>query len=196
MAYEIDGTIISKAMEGDQAAFEQIVYAFEKKVYNIAYRMFGNEHDALDASQEIFIKLYKNIHHFKFNSSFSTWFHRMIMNTCIDEYRKKNRQNKQAYSLDEPIHTQDDEIERQQRTKDLEPEELFLKKEKIKEIQRALSALKEEHRAMIILRDVRGHSYEEISQILDCSIGTVKSRISRARSSMKKELLLLREQKT
>ncbi|PKM50704.1 MAG: RNA polymerase subunit sigma-24 [Firmicutes bacterium HGW-Firmicutes-7] len=182
---DIENSLIKKAIRGDSDAFEKIVLMYEKKVYNIAFNMFGNEHDAYDSSQEVFIKLYKNIHSFKFDSSFGTWLYRIAMNTCIDEYRKKKRQNKQAYSLDEPIENESSNIDRQLRDPAMTPEQQIVQLEEVMRIRKAIGELKEDHRAIVILRDIRGHSYDEISEILHCSVGTVKSRLSRARIALR-----------
>lgn len=193
---DIENALVKRAINGDTDAFENIVIMYEKKVYNIAYNMFGNEHDAYDSTQEVFIKLYKNIHSFKFDSSFSTWLHRIAMNTCIDEYRKKKRQNKQAYSLDEPIETESNNIDRQLKDPSLTPEQQIIQLEEVTQVREAISALKEDHKVIIILRDIRSHSYDEISEILNCSVGTVKSRLSRARIALKDIIIQQREHKT
>lgn len=185
------------AIDGDVNAFEKIVLSYEKKVYNIAYNMFGNEQDAYDASQEVFIKLYKNIHSFKFDSSFATWLHRIAVNSCIDEYRKKKKHIQQAaYSFDEPIESEGNPIQRQIEDHALNPEQQIVQDETVDEVRRAIMRLKEEHKMILILRDIRGHSYDEVSEILECSVGTVKSRLSRARNALKNIILETREQKT
>ncbi|PKM96000.1 MAG: RNA polymerase subunit sigma-24 [Firmicutes bacterium HGW-Firmicutes-1] len=193
---DIENALIKKAISGDRDAFEKIVLMYEKKIYNIAFHMFGNEHDAYDSAQEVFIKLYNNIHTFKFDSSFSTWLHRIATNTCIDEYRKKKRQNKQAYSLDDPIESETNTIDRQLRDPSLTPEQQVLQLEEVTQVRKAIDVLKEDHKIIIILRDIRGYSYDEISEILHCSIGTVKSRLSRARIALKDIILEQREHKT
>ncbi len=194
---DLERHLISKAISGDVDAFEKIVLTYEKKVYNIAYNMFTNEQDAYDASQEVFLKLYKNLHSFKFDSSFATWLHRIAVNTCIDEYRKKKKHLQQAaFSFDEPLENESSSIKRQIKDDGLTPEEQIVKHETVSEVQRAIENLKEEHKTIIILRDIRGHSYEEVAEILACSVGTVKSRLSRARSALKQIILDMREQKT
>lgn len=194
---DIENKLIRKAIDGDVDAFEKIMLSYEKKVYNISYQMFGNEQDAYDASQEVFIKLYKNIHSFKFDSSFATWLHRIAVNTCIDEYRKKKKHVQQAaYSFDESIENESSSIKRQIEDHALNPEQQIVQDETVNEVRYAIDQLKEEHKMIIILRDIRGHSYEEVSEILECSVGTVKSRLSRARSALKNIILENREQKT
>lgn len=193
---DIENNIVRQAIQGDHDAFERLVLSYEKKIYNIAYQMFGNEQDAYDASQDIFIKLYKNISSFQFDSAFGTWLHRLAVNTCIDEYRKKKRHNQHNYSIDEKILTDgSDEIERQLPDRSLTPEAIILQQETVDEVQEAIQALKEDFKVVIILRDIRGHTYEEIALMIACELGTVKSRLARARTALKNIILENREQK-
>jgi RNA polymerase sigma-70 factor (ECF subfamily) len=186
MANDVEENIIRRAINGDIEAFETIVYQYEKKVYNIAYQMFGNEHDAKDISQDVFMKVYKNIGKFAFNASFSTWIHRIAVNTSIDAYRKKKKANSTIVSFDRNIESEDNSIIREIKDNSLSVEDCLIQKETTQEIRDKIHLLKEEHKTVIILRDINGFSYEEISEILDCQVGTVKSRISRARHALKK----------
>lgn len=196
MSNDIEKMLIKKAMKGDVDAFEKIVLFYEKKIYNIAFQMFKNEHDAYDASQEVFIKVYKSIDKFNFKASFSTWLHRIAVNTCIDEYRKKKRKVYNTFSLDEPVESESNSIERQIEDKSMTPEEIIMQNETVDEMRVAIQQLKEDHRIIIILRDIKGYAYEEIANILDCSVGTVKSRLSRARNGLKKIIVENKEQKS
>lgn len=194
MSNDIEYQLIKKAIKGDVKSFETIVYQYEKKVYNIAYRMFGNEHDAYDASQEVFIKIYQKLSQFKFDSAFSTWLHRLATNTCIDLYRKRKRQTKDQFSIDKEIYTKESTV-----TFDIEddsgtPEEKVVQSETVNEVRTAINQLKEDHKAVLILRDINQMSYQEVADILDVSVGTVKSRINRARNALKEKILEIREQ--
>ncbi|NLM12933.1 MAG: sigma-70 family RNA polymerase sigma factor [Epulopiscium sp.] len=182
--------LVSSAKKGNIAAFEQLIKAHETKIYNIAYRMFHNEEDAKDISQEIFIKVFENIEKFKGNSSFSTWLYRIATNTCIDELRR--RKGKETYSIDEEIETNEGSMKREYSDIKPGPEEVAINKEVRHQIQNAMNHLSEEHKTALILRDLQGFEYGEISKILDCSLGTVKSRISRARRQLI-ELLIKQE---
>lgn len=185
---------IRRAKQGDLAAFEELVLQHEKIVYNLAFRMFNHSEDARDISQEVFLKAYKNIGNFDERSAFSTWLYRITHNTCIDEMRR--RKGKQSYSLEEELENEEGAVQRQVADTGDTPEEQLLKKEQKTEIIEALEQLSEEHKAAIILRDVKGLSYEEIAELLELSIGTVKSRISRARNQCKQEILKIRERKS
>ena len=184
--------LIRKAKQGDMLAFEELILKHEKIVYNVALRMMNHSEDARDISQEVFLKAYRNLANFDERSAFSTWLYRITHNTCIDEMRK--RKGKQSYSLEEELENEDGSMQRQIADEGDTPEESLLREEQKSEILQALDTLSEEHKAAIILRDVKGLSYEEISEILELSLGTVKSRISRARNQCKTEILKMREQ--
>jgi RNA polymerase sigma-70 factor (ECF subfamily) len=184
--------LIRKAKQGDMLAFEELILKHEKIVYNLALRMMNHSEDAMDISQEVFLKAYRSLSNFDERSAFSTWLYRITHNTCIDEIRK--RKGKQTYSLEEDLESEDGSMQRQVADDGDTPEESLMRKEQKSEILRALDTLSEEHKAAIILRDVKGLSYEEIAEILELSLGTVKSRINRARNQLKTEILKIREQ--
>ncbi|MBQ2412275.1 MAG: sigma-70 family RNA polymerase sigma factor [Anaerotignum sp.] len=184
--------LILKAKQGDMLAFEELILKHEKIVYNLALRMMNHSEDAMDISQEVFLKAYRSLSNFDERSAFSTWLYRITHNTCIDEIRK--RKGKQTYSLEEDLESEDGSMQRQVADDGDTPEESLMRKEQKSEILRALDTLSEEHKAAIILRDVKGMSYEEIAEILELSLGTVKSRINRARNQLKTEILKIREQ--
>ena len=122
---------------------------------------------------------------------FSTWLYRITTNTCIDEMRK--RKGKQSYSLEEELENEEGSMQRQIADEGETPEESLLREERKSELLQALDTLSEEHKAAVILRDIRGLSYEEVAEIVDLPMGTVKSRISRARNQLKNEILKIRE---
>lgn len=186
--------LIRKAKQGDMAAFEELLLRHEKIVYNLAFRMMNHSEDAKDISQEVFLKAYRSLANFDERSAFSTWLYRITHNTCIDEMRK--RKGKQNYSLEAELENEEGSMQRQIADEGDTPEESMLRSEQKSEILQALDTLSEEHKAAIILRDVKGLSYDEIAEILEVSLGTVKSRISRARNQLKNEILKIREQST
>ncbi|WP_069649197.1 RNA polymerase sigma factor [Caloranaerobacter ferrireducens] len=177
--------LIKKSSEGNVDAFEELIKEYEKRAYNIAYRLLKNSEDAMDVVQEAFIKIYKSIREFKFKSSFSTWVYRIVVNTTIDFIRSK----KVIYSLDETIKSEKGDIKREVADYENTPE-IELERKLTKElVQKSIDKLDDIHRTVIILRDIQGFSYDEISEILDCSLGTVKSRISRGRIALKEIIL-------
>lgn len=185
--------LVKKAKQGDLHAFEELILKHEKIVYNVALRMMSHSEDARDISQEVFLKAYRNIKNFDERSQFSTWLYRITANTCIDEMRK--RKGKQSFSLEEELENEEGSMRRQIADEGETPEESLLRQEQKSEILQALDSLSSEHKTAVILRDIKGLSYEEIAELLELSLGTVKSRISRGRSQLKQEFIKLREQK-
>lgn len=185
-----ESLLIRKSIQGNMAAFEELVSIYEKKVYTIAYRMMNNHEDASDVAQEAFIKIYQKLQSFKGESTFSTWLYRIVTNTCLDELRRRKTK---VISINNPINSEYGEMEREIPDGGPTPEEIYESTEITATVQRALTRLPEEYRIAIVLKDIRGHSYEEISKILSCSLGTVKSRLSRGRNLLK-EILVKEEQ--
>lgn len=183
--------LLEKAKAGDVAAFEELIENYQKKIFNIAFRIVGNYDDANDLAQEVLIRIYKSIGSFKEQSSFSTWIYRITTNVCLDDIRK--RKNRKVVSLDEEIHVDDGEVKRQIISDDPLPEETVERAELRELVAKAIQSLSEEHRLVIVMRDLQGFSYEEIARILKCPEGTVKSRINRARLALRNVLKLKRE---
>ncbi len=178
--------LIERAKSGDNKAFELLMEEHFKKIYNIAFRIAGNADDASDMTQEVMLKLFRNIGTFNGNSKFSTWVYRVATNTCLDELKKIRRRS--AYSIDNTTDTGDGEILYEVEDTSPTPDIIAEKKELSGIVAKAIKALSDDHRAVIVLRDIQGFSYEETAKILGCSEGTVKSRISRARAQLKKIL--------
>ena len=191
MTEQSEKILISLAKRGDMAAFEQLVLAHEKRVYNIALRMAGSSEDAKDISQEVFLKVFRSIPSFDERAAFSTWIYRITVNACIDEMRK--RKGRTSLSLEQEMQNEEGAWALQIADERETPEEVLLRQEKQREILLAMEKLSPEHKAAVTLRDIRGLSYEEIAETLEMPLGTVKSRICRARSQLKEEILKNRE---
>jgi len=183
--------LLERSKAGDIAAFETLIEAYQKKIFNLAYRIVGNYDDAGDLAQEALIRIFRSIANFKEQSSFSTWVYRITTNVCLDDIRKKK--NRRVLSLDEEIHVEDGEMKRQIMSDDPLPDEVAEKEELRHLVNSAIKGLPEEQRLVITLRDIQGLTYDEISEVLDCPSGTVKSRINRARQALKNVLLSKRE---
>ncbi|SHH14489.1 RNA polymerase sigma factor [Tepidibacter thalassicus] len=175
-----ENELIKKCINGDVDAFEELIKAYKQKAYNIALNMLKNPEDAMDVSQEAFIKVYKYIKNFNQKSSFSTWLYRIVINTCLD-FIKKNEKNR-IYSIDDFIDNKQKEIEDNYNN----PEVVLDRKVRNQEIHNAIKQLSPVLKTAVILRDIQGFSYDEISSIMNCSLGTVKSRIKRGRENLKK----------
>lgn len=177
--------IVQKASLGDHAAFEQIVSLYEKKIYNIALRYCNNSHDAMDISQEVFLRVYRFLPKFNGESQFSTWIYRITMNVCHDISGKKNVITE--LSLDGK--TEDDEdYQIEVSDERFSPEKQLEKKELREIIKKGIESLDESYRDAVIMRDVNGLSYEDIAEVLQIGVGTVKSRIARGREKLRKFL--------
>jgi len=172
--------LISRCQQGDQEAFKEIFDRYQKKVYRIAYGVVRHREEALDIVQEVFVKLFHSIKNFKGKSHFYTYLYRMVMNTAIDHSRKMGKQI--ISSLDEEGSFEpSEEIEKW-------PEKILLQKELEEKVNGAMRKLPAEQRAAIIFREVEGLSYQEMADAMECSIGTVMSRLHYARKRMQ-ELL-------
>lgn len=176
-----ESAIVKRAKAGDEHAFEQLVLRYEKKVYNLAYRYMGNEFDALDISQETFLRVYRFLPQFNEESLFSTWLFRIATNVCKDSLRKKSTQSEISLVIsgDEDDYLMD--------LPDLKysPENKLEQGEMRREIADCLKSISPDHREILIMRDIMGLPYEDIAQTLKTNEGTVKSRISRAREKMR-----------
>ncbi len=177
--------IVALAKNGDHNAFEQIVTTYEKKVYNMALRYTGDPEDALDICQEVFLRVYRFLPKYRGESTLSTWIYRITMNVCHDTAGNKTN----IYELSLDSGPGDDEQTTEIADLRYDPEKELEKKHTRQLVQQAISMLDSDHRDVIIMRDINGLSYDEISNVLNISTGTVKSRISRAREKLKNFLL-------
>ncbi len=188
---ERETELVRRAQNGDVSAFEMLIEEYQKRIFSIAYRMIQHQEDAADLTQDVILKIYKNLDKFKGDSKFSTWVYRIATNTCLDEIKKSQRRT--TYSLDKEVETDEGSMTAEIADKGPTPEEEAERKDVKKAVYAAIEQLGTEHKKVNILRDLQGLSYEEIAKILQCSVGTVKSRISRARESLKKILSKNRE---
>ena len=182
--------LIRRAQQGDNSAFEQLLLAHQKKVYNLCLRMAANPDDALDLSQEAFIKAWRALGQYQFEASFSTWLFRLTSNVCIDFLRQKKR--RQETSLTENYDDSDEGAELSLPDCTPLPEQQAITNETKIELARAMGQLAPDHREILQLRVVEDLPYEQIADILGVRVGTVKSRLARARLSLRKILNIRR----
>jgi len=185
-----DAVLIQKSKQGDVHSFELLISKYQVYAYNIAWRMLGNEEDAKDATQETLIKVFRGLDKFKENSEFSTWLYTITVNTCRDQLRK--RKKVMTLSVDDteekvPIQLVAEES--------ADPAVRLEQKEVAGQLLSALGKIPEFQKTAVLLRDVYGFSYEEIGAIENCSVGTVKSRISRGRHGLRTLILNERSNK-
>lgn len=181
MTREQEAAIVRKVLGGDANAFETLVLEYEKNVYNIALRMTGNSEDAADMTQEAFIKAYNSLQSFRGDSKFSVWLYRIVSNVCLDFLRSKNRRPTVSLSVED-----DDGEDAQLDVADesQSPELLLDRKLTRDSVRRGLDSLPLDYRQILLLREIQGLSYDEIAQALSLEVGTVKSRIFRARKRL------------
>ena len=181
MTREQEAAIVRKVLGGDANAFETLVLEYEKNVYNIALRMTGNSEDAADMTQEAFIKAYNSLQSFRGDSKFSVWLYRIVSNVCLDFLRSKNRRPTVSLSVedDDGEDTQLDVADESQ-----SPDLLLDRKLTRESVRRGLDSLPPDYRQILLLREIQGLSYDEIAQALGLEVGTVKSRIFRARKRL------------
>lgn len=170
--------------------FSEVVQKYGSFVYNIARQSTRSDAEADDIAQEVFIKAWRSIGSFRGDSSLSTWIGRIAINTCMDFARKRKR--KSAVSLTSFNDDDSDdfkEFDIPDNDVSSDPEASAEKSEKIEIVRKAIASLSEEQRVVIVLRDMEGYSYSEISEMLELELGTVKSRINRARQNIKEYLI-------
>jgi RNA polymerase sigma-70 factor (ECF subfamily) len=173
--------VIERVLSGDTDAFETLVLENQKKVYNLALKMTGSENDALDISQEAFIKAYTGLRNFRGESRFSVWLYRLTYNLSIDFIRKNQRNQVSSLTyIDDSGEYADYEIP----DISFEPESEIEKKELRQAISNGIDELSDKHREILVMREITGMSYEDIANTLGLSEGTVKSRLSRARQGL------------
>jgi RNA polymerase sigma-70 factor, ECF subfamily len=183
MATVPDETLVQWAQDGDKKALCELIGRYERKTYNLAYRLMGNHADASDAAQEALVRVYTRLHCFRGDSAFSTWLFRVVTNTCLDELRRRGRLR--HASLDTPLPTEEGELPRQAVNEFDSPTERAEAREVQAAVQRAINRLPEDYRVVVIMRDIQDHSYHEIAAMLGTSLGTVKSRLHRARQALR-----------
>ena len=175
---------IDNARQGDQAAFEQLVRLYEKRVFALTLRMCRNPEDAAEAAQEAFLSAWQGLAFFRGESSFATWLYRLASNACVDLLRREGRRQSAAGpSLN------DEEARVDVPDPAPSPQEQAERSELREQIEAGLQALTPDHRQVLILREMHQLSYDEIAQTLDVDVGTVKSRINRRRKQLRNFLL-------
>lgn len=184
-----DKTLVNQVKAGDRSAFRVLVERYKQRVYGIAFGILRNEDDAMDITQEAFIKVHRHLERFQGTSNFYTWLYRIVVNLCIDQVRK----NSKGYATD-----YNDLLDHSQVTNDSrgtiqgvpipDPGRAFQQKELNEQINQAVNGLSASHREVILLREVEGLSYKEISDILGISVGTVMSRLHHARQNLQRTL--------
>ena len=189
-AQDLDRELVMEFLAGNESAFNRLVLGHQQSAYNTAYGLLGNREEALEAAQDAFVRVYKNVQRFKWNCSFKTWLYKIVLNLARSRYRKLKRQHQVINkSIDNP-QKYDDGTEAAVEIPDekMSPEKHAVDNEIREHIQAGLETLAPDFKEIMILRYVEELTYDEISEILKINQGTVKSRIHRARQELKKVL--------
>ncbi len=169
--------------------FDELVLKHQHRLFNLCYRLMGDYQEANDAAQEAFMKVYGSLKKFRFESAFSTWLYRIAVNICKNKLKSlAYRQKKVTISLDNPGPAGDGARTIEIRDETHSPAEELETKQRMWAIQEAINMLPPEQKEMVTLRDIQGFSYEEIVEITGAALGTVKSRLARARLDLRKRL--------
>src|SRR5215467_7358680 len=186
-----DQTLVKAAQQGDMGAFEELVVRHRDKIYARAYSMMRNEEEAVDLSQEAWVKGWQRLRQFQGESSFATWMTRIVINLCLDQLRKQKRQRSESI---EEMDEESGGVERQMPVITVNPTAGLERIELRERIDRALGQLSYEHRTALVLHEFEELEYKEIAKVMGCSIGTVMSRLFYARRKMAGLLADLKKQ--
>jgi len=188
-SYREDIVLIQAVQAGDKAAFDELVLKNKDRLFNLIYWFLGDYHEANDCAQETFIKVFKSINKFRFESAFSTWLYRIAINTCKNRLKSATyRWKKKTVSLETSNVSKNGNPSSEIVNGSPTPVMALEKKEKIMRIQKAINSLPEEQNQVVVLRDIQGLSYQDISDITGLNLGTVKSRLARGRLELKNQL--------
>jgi RNA polymerase sigma-70 factor (ECF subfamily) len=178
--------LIRRVQQGDGVAFDRLVELHAPRVYNLAYRMLGNAEDAQDVAQEAFLRIYDALPRFRGEASFTTWMYRIVTNVCHDELSRRRRRPLAMTELESDAGegAAPDEL----LTSGESAEDTVMQQERRRALHRAIAALPPPFRAVLVLYDLQGFSYDEIAEMLRVNIGTVKSRLNRARNILREKI--------
>ena len=180
-----DWALVRRAQAGEQRAFAELVERYQRKVFAVALGLMKNREDAMDVAQEAFVKVYKYLYHFKGDASFYTWLYRITVNICVDRHRRKAGDMRDQVEFDEIVENAIAPAPGMLSSNiDADPQKAALRAELSIKIQEALNEVPEKHRAILLLREIEGLSYEEIATTLQIPKGTVMSRLFHARKKV------------
>lgn len=190
-AADADRRLVERAKGGDLRAFEALVRRYERWVYTLALRMVGDRAEAEDLAQEVFLKVYTGLAGFRGASRFSTWLYAIASHQCLDHRAARDRRPVPFSSLRGSGSASGDPPDSAERIADRAPraDEMLERREAALQVRAALSGLTDDHRLILILREIQGLSYDEIAESLGESVGTVRSRLSRARAALRLRLV-------
>jgi len=184
-----DRELLERCRAGDETAFDDLVLRHQQRAFNVAFQLLRDHEDATEVAQDAFVRIYRSIGNFRGECEFTTWLHQIVVNLARNKHRWWKRRGRQAgMSLDSTVETADGEVSMQIAGNTDAPDVQAVKDEFVELLSRRMHELPRKFREVLVLRNVDNLSYEEIAEALDCSVGTVKSRIARAREVLRKSL--------
>ena len=184
-----DDELVARTVAGDASAFDEIVLAYQDRIFNTLFRILSDRNEAEETAQETFLKAFRALAGFRRGARFSTWLYRIAVNAASDRIRRNRHMREgEKFSLDAPVSDGGADAKSFVRSREAAPDEEVAARETHARVEAAVAALDEEFRTVVVLKDVDGMNYEEIASVLGVSLGTVKSRLFRARERLRDEL--------
>jgi RNA polymerase sigma-70 factor (ECF subfamily) len=184
-----DRELVARLQGGDVKAFDALVTRHQQRALNVAFQLLRDHEDAMEVAQDAFVRIYRSIGEFRGECEFTTWLHQIVVNLARNRYRWWHRRGRQAMvSIDDPVETADGTVEIQVESKGDAPDVEAANAEFVQKLSEKVDALPANFREVLVLRNIENMSYEEISVALGCSVGTVKSRIARAREALREAM--------
>ncbi len=193
-----DSELVDDFLRGSEQAFNRLVNKYQNKVHNLCFRIMGDRHEAQDMAQEVFMTMHKSLRYFRGDSLLSTWVYRITVNHCKNRIKFLGRRRYyRSVSIDQPLELDEGEAYFEPEDSSPTPEDIMESRQLQELVQKAISTLDPDHRLAVVLRDIEHLSYEEIAEALNIKVGTVKSRIHRARAELKDKLeRIIKEEQT
>ena len=184
-----DRELLDRCRAGNESAFDDLVRRHQQRAFNVAYQLLRNREDATEVAQDAFVRIYRSLDRFRGECEFTTWLHQIVVNLARNKHRWWKRRGKHAtVSLDHPVETADGELPLQTAASVDAPDVQAVKAEFIELVSQKVGELPHKFREVLVLRNVEGLSYEQLATVLNCSVGTVKSRVARAREQLRKAM--------
>jgi RNA polymerase sigma-70 factor (ECF subfamily) len=184
-----DQELLERCRVGDEEAFDELVRRHQQRAFNVAFQVLRDREDATEVAQDAFVRIYRSVNNFRGECEFTTWLHQIVVNLARNKHRWWKRHGRQStVSLDAPVDMGDGEAPMQMAASGDAPDVETVKAEFVELLSRRMEELPRKLREVLVLRNVENLSYEEIATVLDCSIGTVKSRIARAREALRESM--------
>jgi len=184
-----DRDLVDRCRAGDDSAFDVLILRHQQRAFNVAYQLLRNREDATEVAQDAFVRIYRSLDGFRGECEFTTWLHQVVVNLARNKHRWwKRRGRNLTVSLDHPAETADGEMPAQTAASGDAPDAQAVKAEFVAQLSRRMAELPGKFREVLVLRNVENLSYEQIATALNCSVGTVKSRLARARDHLRKAM--------